>query len=271
MIDTHVHLQSELYTGDLDAVLERAARADVNACIAPASNLADARIAVAIAERFSQGPCVVYAAVGIHPTEVNTLTPGSLAELRDLAHHPRVVAIGEIGLDYYWPRQPGRSWPCAEPVEQRRAFEEQLSLAAEMRLPVIIHDRDAHDDTLGILSEWIKDCTFEPGTLHAYAAGTKNLEKALGMGFLIGIDGPVTYGKASDLHDVARQMPLDRLLLETDGPYLPPHPYRGKRNEPSYLPLIASRIAELRGLPPSAIAVAATRNACRLFRIQAAV
>lgn len=271
MIDTHVHLQNDAYSGDLEAVLERAARANVTICIAPASTLSDARIAVAMAERFSTGPCVVYAAVGIHPTEASSLTPRALSELRDLAHHPRVVAIGEIGLDYYWPNQPKRSWPCADPVQQRGALEQQLSLAAEMRLPVIIHDRDAHEDTLGILSEWVRDHDAMSGTLHAYAAGPEYLQTALALGFYIGVDGPVTYHKATGLHDVARQTPLDRLLLETDGPYLPPHPFRGKRNEPSYLPLITTRIADLRGIPPDTIATSTTQNAYRLFRIHTSV
>lgn len=267
LIDTHVHLQSRAYAGDLAATLARAAQAGVCACIAPGSTLPDARAAVALAERFAAGPCPIYAAVGIHPTDADTLTTEALAELRELARHPRVVAIGEIGLDYYWPQQPDRAWPCAAPPQQRRALEQQLTLAAELRLPVILHDRDAHADTLAILADWVHGECARTGTLHAYAAGPARLQEALALGFYIGMDGPVTYRQARDLHEVAQQAPLDRLLLETDGPYLPPHPHRGQRNEPAYLPLIAQHIAELRELPLHAIAEASTHNACRLFRL----
>ncbi|HQE98280.1 MAG TPA: TatD family hydrolase [Anaerolineae bacterium] len=265
LIDTHVHLQNAAYADDLHAVLERAASAGVRAAVLPGGTLAEARAAVALAERFAAEPCALYAAVGIHPTDADTLTGDALTELRDLARHPRVVAIGEIGLDYYWPGQPHRSWPCAEPSQQRKALAQQLELAADLRLPVIIHDRDAHEDTLAMLAEWVQGEPDRTGTLHAYAAGPSRLTEALALGFYIGMDGPVTYRKATGLQEVARQTPLERLLLETDGPYLPPHPHRGERNEPAYLPLIAHRIAEARALPVETLAAASTRNACRLF------
>lgn len=264
-IDTHVHLQNPAYTGDLKAILERANQAGVRACLVPGSTLADSRAAVALAEQFGAGPCTIYAAVGIHPTDVDAKLDAALPELRDLAQHPRVVAIGEIGLDYYWPQQPNRTWPCADPPLQRRALEQQLALAAECHLPIIIHDRDAHADIFAMLKDWTQGDTTRRGTLHAYAAGPVQLQEALDLGFFIGMDGPVTYHKATGLHDVARLVPLERLLLETDGPYLPPHPYRGQRNEPAYLPLVANRIAELRQLPLQTIAAASTHNAIRLF------
>lgn len=268
LVDTHVHLQHPTYAEDLLAVLTRARQQGVQTCILPGSTLPDAQAAVALAERFAEGPCALYAAVGIHPTDADTLTPATLARLRELARHPRVVAIGEIGLDYYWPQQPQRSWPCAAPAQQRWALEQQLLLAAELGLPVIIHDRDAHEDTLAILGAWVHEDSTRTGTLHAYAGGPTRLEQALALGFYIGMDGPVTYRKAHNLHAVAQAVPLERLLLETDGPYLPPHPYRGRRNEPAFLPLIAQQLAELRQVPVTEIAAASTHNASRLFNLQ---
>ncbi len=267
MIDTHVHLQHKRYAQDLEAVLERAARAGVTAAIIPGTTVEDSRAAIELAERHAGTPCAFYAAVGIHPTGADELTPSALAQLRELAQHPRVVAIGEIGLDYYWPRQPDRRWPCADPATQRMAFKRQLDLAAECGLPVIVHDRDAHADTLRLLEAWGRGDAGRGGTLHAYAAGPDLLEAALDLGFYVGMDGPVTFKSASDLHQVARQVPLDRLLLETDGPYLTPHARRGQRNEPAYLQYVAQRIAELRGTSPKALSAATDANARRLFRL----
>jgi len=269
LIDTHVHLQSPAYTEDLDAVLQRAAASGLEACIVAGTDLDDSQAAVTLAETYTDVPCSLYAAVGIHPTNAHKLTPSALKTLQALAQHPRVVAIGEIGLDYYWPRITDRDWHCAEPAEQREALQAQLDLAAELDLPVIIHDRDAHKDTLEILSNWIKAHPGSTGTLHAYAGGLKHLDKVLELGFMIGMDGPVTYPKAFGLQKVAQRVPLNRLILETDGPYLTPVPHRGKRNEPAYLTHIARTIAELRDLPLDSLAKATTQNAYTLFKIDA--
>jgi len=270
LIDTHVHLQHNRYAQDLDEVLARAARQGVTTIIIPGTNLEDSRAAVALAERYASSTpetqCTAYAAVGIHPTDADTLAPAVYDALRDLANKPRVVAIGEIGLDYYWPRNPNRTWPCADPAQQRAAFEVQLGLATELGLPVIVHDRDAHEDTLRTLQTWVTQSGGQ-GTLHAYAGGPDLLEQALVLGFYIGMDGPVTFKKATRLHEVARQVPLDRLLLETDGPYLTPAPYRGQRNEPAYLPHIAQRIADIKAIQVGTLADATTDNARRLFRL----
>jgi len=231
----------------------------------PGSTLEDSRAAVALAERYANTPCALYAAVGIHPTDADDLTAGGLTELRDLAAHSRVVAIGEIGLDYYWPNIPNRDWPCAEPAQQCAALEAQLALAAELSLPVILHDRDAHADMLDILRAWMRDHPERTGTLHAYAAGPGLLSEALALNLYIGMDGPVTFEKATGLHEVARSVPLDRLLLETDAPYLTPHPHRGQRNEPAYLTYVADSIAALRDIPVQTLAAATTANAQRLF------
>jgi TatD DNase family protein len=268
LVDTHVHLQYERYAGDLDAVLERAAAAGVTHVIVPGTTLADSQQAVALAERYAQAPCAVYATVGVHPTHALGFTPDHMARLRALAHHPRVVAIGETGLDYYWPGVQDRDWPCPDPAEQRRALECHLDLAADLNLPVMIHDRDAHADTLAILRSWVAGGAGRHGTLHAYAAGPDNLEAVSAMGFYIGMDGPVTFKKAVDLHDVARRVDLDALLLETDGPYLTPAPHRGERNEPAYLTYVAERIAALRACPVEEICERAAHNAARLFNFQ---
>jgi len=265
VIDTHAHLQHARFADDLDDVLASAAENGVTAAIVPGSTLEDSRAAIALAKRYAGAPCALYAAVGIHPTDANGLTPTTLAELHELAQHPRVVAIGEIGLDYYWPNIPNRGWPCAEPAQQRTALEAQLALAAELSLPVILHDRDAHADILDILRAWMRDHPERSGTLHAYAAGPTLLEEALALNLYIGMDGPVTFEKATGLHEVAQQVPLDRLLLETDAPYLTPHPHRGQRNEPAYLSYIAERIAALREMPVETLAAATTTNAQRLF------
>jgi len=277
LIDTHAHLQHARFADDLDATLARAAERGVTTAIVPGSTLEDSRAAVALAERYatphSAGPhgagasCTLYAAVGVHPTEADSLTPTTLAELRELAQHPRVVAIGEIGLDYYWPRIPDRGWPCAAPAQQRAALEAQLTLAAELSLPVILHDREAHADILDILRAWMHDYPERCGTLHAYAGGPALLPEALALNLYIGMDGPVTFKKATGLHEVAQQVPLERILLETDAPYLTPHPYRGRRNEPAFVAYVAERIAALRTLEVEALAVATTVNAQRLFRL----
>ncbi|MBN2003331.1 MAG: TatD family hydrolase [Anaerolineae bacterium] len=266
MIDTHAHLQHHQYAQDLDVVLARAAAAGVTAAILPGTDVEDSRAAVALAERYADAPCALYAAVGVHPTAALDIGPDEITVLRALAQHPRVVAVGEIGLDYYWPGRPDRRWPCADPATQRLALEAQLALAAELGMPVIIHDRDAHEDTLRILGEWVAGGNGRTGVLHAYAAGPALLDATLALGFYVGMDGPVTFPKATDLHAVAQQTPLDRLLLETDAPYLTPHPHRGHRNEPAHLTYVVERIAELRGATPEPINDATTRNAQRIFK-----
>ncbi|MDY0020002.1 MAG: TatD family hydrolase [Anaerolineae bacterium] len=266
-VDTHAHLQSSCYADDLDVILNRAAQAGVSACIVIGTDLESSRAAVALAEASADGPCALYAAVGIHPTDTDTLTAGVLADLETLARHPRVVAIGEIGLDYYWPQMTDRDWPCAGPEQQRRAFRTQLELAAALGLPVIIHDRDAHADTLELLAAWVHGHPGCTGVLHAYAGGLDHLPAVLDLGFSIGMDGPVTFPKATGLRAVAREVPLDRLLLETDCPYLTPIPYRGRRNEPAYLPYVAQTIAETRGIEITELAEVTTQNAQRIFKL----
>ncbi|MBN1953661.1 MAG: TatD family hydrolase [Anaerolineae bacterium] len=250
LVDSHAHLDASLFDDDREQVIQRALDAGVGAILNVGTNLATSRAAVALAERYS----FIYAAVGVHPHEAKRVTPAALDELRRLARHPRVVAIGEIGLDYYRDRSP-------RPV-QRRACAEQLALAAELGMPVVIHCRDAHDDLIAILQGWRGT-----GVLHAYSGGPERLESLLGFGFLLGISGVVTFPKARPLREVVALEPLDRLLIETDCPYLTPVPYRGRRNEPAYVRYVAEAMAHTRGLPLEKVAEATTANAERLFHI----
>lgn len=263
LIDTHAHLDFPRFDADRQAVIERAHAAGVAAMVNVGVDLASSRRAVALAERVPS----VYAAVGIHPHDAKKLDGASLADLRQLAQAPKVVAVGEIGLDYYRNLSP-------QDV-QRRAFRAQLAWAAKLGKPVIIHDRDAHGDVMDILADWASGLgSFQDrrshlagrlGVLHTFSGDLAMAERAIGLGFYISISGPVTYRNARQLPDIVRAVPLDRLLVETDCPYLAPHPHRGKRNEPAHVRLVAERIAALRGMPFNDFAEATTANARRLF------
>ena len=251
MIDSHAHLDFPQFDDDREAVVERAREAGLAAILNVGADLASSRAAVALAEQYD----FIYAAVGVHPHDAKTVTPAVLDELRVLARHPQVVAIGEIGLDYYRDLSP-------RPV-QRQVFADQLALATELALPVVIHDREAHDDVLAVLRGWQGT-----GVIHSYSAGLERLDEVLGLGFSIGISGPVTFRRAHRLRSVAAAVPLERLLVETDCPYLTPVPYRGRRNEPAYVQYVAEAVAQARGIAEEALARATTDNARRLFGIR---
>jgi TatD DNase family protein len=255
-IDTHCHLDFAHFDEDREAVLKRAQAAGVTMLINPGADLESSRRAVEVAERFPQ----VYAAVGIHPHDAATLDETVLQELRRLAHHPKVVAIGEIGLDYYRDLSPR--------AQQRNAFEAQLALAATYRLPVIIHQRDAAQDVLSIVKRWRAQHSDHPaGVFHAFSGDLTLARQVVALGFYIGIAGPVTYTNARRLPEILPRVPVESLVIETDAPYLTPHPYRGQRNEPAYLPLVARRLAELLHVPLEALATHLTDNARQLFRL----
>lgn len=266
MIDSHAHVHFPQFDDDRDAVIERARKAGLLAIVEIGTNLASSRAAVTLAEEHD----VVYATVGVHPHDADNLrlhTVGQavLDELRALARHPKVVAIGEIGLDYYRDLSPRPT--------QRRAFLEQLRLAADLELPVVIHSRDAHDDVLATLRDWVSSLPMggiegELGVMHTYAAGPERLDEVMRMGFSIGLSGPVTFSNARRLREVARMVPLDRLLVETDCPYLTPEPHRGKRNEPAYVRHVAEAIGRARGISTEKVAEATTDNARRLFGLR---
>jgi len=248
LIDSHAHLDFPQFDDDREAVIERAREAGLVAILNAGTSLESSRAALTLAERHD----FIYAAVGVHPHDADTLTPDVLSALRALARHPKAVAIGEIGLDYYRDLSP-------RPV-QRRAFGDQLALASELALPVVIHSREAHQDVLAALQGWEGT-----GVLHSYSAGPERLEEALALGFFISISGPVTFRKANLLRTVAAMVPLERLLVETDCPYLTPEPHRGRRNEPAYVRYVARAIAAARGTSEQAVAQVTTDSACRLF------
>jgi len=257
LVDSHCHLDARRFDKDREAVIARAAENDVTRIVNPGVDLPSSRAAVELAQ---QHECI-YAAVGVHPHDAKTLDANVLKELERLAAFPKVVAIGEIGLDYYRDLSPRDA--------QRRAFEAQLELAAELGLPVIVHDRDAHDDVLAILRDWHSSLHSPRSTLygvaHSFSGDVALAERWLALGFLIGVSGPVTYQNADRLRDVARAIPLERLLIETDAPYLTPEPHRGRRNEPAYVRLVAQAVAKAKRLNFEQVAAHTSANARALF------
>jgi len=262
LIDSHCHLDVAQFDDDRAQVLARALAAGVTTIVNPGIDLTHCRQAVALAE----AERAVYAAVGIHPNSSNNIDQRTYEALAQLATHPKVVAIGEIGLDYYWDKVP--------PAEQATVFREQLALAAAVGLPVIIHNREATADTLAILEEWAKDAATRNsplgqrpfwGVLHAFGGDLEVAQRAYALNFILGMGGPVTFRNARALHEVIPQLDLERMMLETDAPYLTPHPHRGKRNEPAYVPLICEQIARLRNMTASEVAQITTRVAQTFF------
>jgi TatD DNase family protein len=257
MIDTHCHLNFDSYNEDRDAVIERAAKAGVTQIIIPAVDMETCEEAMALAAEHEG----IFAAVGVHPNSTADFEPGMIERLREWSKAKRVVSIGEIGLDYYWDKSPK--------ARQFEAFEAQLSLAAELQLPVIIHNREADEDVITVLESWVKtvpeSMKARLGVLHSFSAPLAIAERALALGFYLGFTGPITFKKADDLRQVAQNVPLNRLLVETDGPFLTPEPYRGKRNSPEYIPYIMDRLAALQNVSTDEMAKITTENAVRLF------
>lgn len=254
-MDTHCHLNFDAYEADRDEVIAQAASAGVTRIIVPAVDLQTSREAIALAEQYAG----VYAAVGIHPNNTATFTEADIVALRALLPHPKVVAIGEIGLDYHWDDSP--------PAQQQLAFEAQLALATELGLPVIIHDREAHEDVFRTLAGWQAADPERAGVLHSFSATAEDALQAVTMGFYLGFTGPITFKNAEETRRAAGIIPLERVLVETDAPYLTPIPYRGKRNTPAYIPYIVERLATVRGITTDEMAQASTRNALRLFNL----
>jgi TatD DNase family protein len=257
LIDTHCHLNLPHYQPDLPDVIARATAAGVTRIVIPAVDMAHLPDVLAIADQYAG----VYAAVGVHPNDIGDFGPSTVDTLRPLARHPKVVAVGEIGLDYYW-----NTFPHAA---QQAAFAAQLDLAAELDLPVIIHNREASADVVAQLVAWAR--ALPPtrraavGVLHSVSAPWELVQQVVAVGFYVGFTGPITYKKADETRQLAAQVPLDRIVLETDGPYLTPHPHRGQRNEPAYLPLMNATLATVRELSAAACAAHTTANAYRLF------
>ena len=256
VVDSHCHLDQQQFDADREVVIRRAVESGVAHIINPGVDLSSSHAAIGLAQRHES----IYAAVGVHPHEARTLDAAGLDELKALARSPKTVAIGEIGLDYYRDLSPRDA--------QRRAFQQQLELAAELDLPVIVHDRDAHDDVLAMLREWhssldTRRSTF--GVLHSFSGDAAMAERAIELGLYIGVGGPVTYQNAHRLREVVSALPLERLLIETDAPYLTPHPRRGQRNEPAYVCQVARAVADVKGLAVDQIAAQTTANAGFMF------
>ena len=263
LIDTHAHLDFSQFNGDLEPVLERAADAGVACVLAVGFDLDSSRDVVAL----SRDHANLEACVGVHPHEASKVVTSVLASLRELSRDDQVVGIGEIGLDYYRDRSPREV--------QRRVFRQQLDLAAEVGKPVVVHDREAHADVLAMLRDWARIATSSNGKLrtplgvvHCYSGDQAMAEELFHLGFLVSVAGPVTYENARRLQDLVRRLPLDRLLVETDCPFLAPHPHRGKRNEPAHVGLVAERIAALKDIPFGELAEATTANAQYLFQFE---
>ena len=249
LFDTHAHYDDEAFDADRDAVLT----AFDGLVIDPGCTLESSRAAVALAARHPH----VYAAVGIHPENCGDYVPEHLDALRRLARQPKVVAIGEIGLDYYWAENPPRQF-------QQQVFRAQLALALELALPVIVHDREAHGDSLAIVREF----PGLRGVFHCYSGSAEMARELLDSGWYLGFDGPVTYKNARKALEVAEMAPADRILIETDSPYLPPVPMRGKRNDSRNVVYIAEKLAQIKGMTTEEMAELTMANGKRLFGIR---
>ncbi len=243
-------------------MVRRARAQGIVRMVNPGTTLADSQEAVNLTQQYDE----VYAAVGVHPHSANAQPVAYLEQILQLAQHSRVVAIGEIGLDYYRDLSPR--------PQQAMVFREQLDLAADLGLPVIIHCREAQSDVLRIITEWTASRQFRhsplterpfAGVLHSFSGNLDDARRAYTLEFLLGIGGPITFRNARVLHQLMPVLDLRRLLLETDSPFLSPHPYRGQRNEPSRLPLICQSVAQRVGLPPARVAALTTATASRFF------
>jgi len=253
VFDSHAHLDDERFDKDRDSIITRAKESGIQYILNPGADLNTSIRAVNLAQKHS----MIYAAVGVHPHDVKDMDEDTIEVLKALSNKEKVVAIGEIGLDFSYDHSPRD--------EQRKWFRRQIELAKEVNLPIIIHDRDAHEETFNILKEY--DVGSLGCVMHCYASSVEMAREYIKMGVYISLAGPVTFNNARKTYDVAREIPLEWLLVETDSPYLTPTPHRGKRNEPAYVKLVAEKIAEAKGISFEEVAHQTTLNAKKLFRI----
>ena len=252
LFDTHAHYDADAFDADRLELLASMPGRGVELILNPGCDVPSSRAAVELAERFP----FVYAAVGIHPEECGGWTGGELEALRELARHPKVRAIGEIGLDYYWEENPPRAL-------QKEVLHAQLELAEELNLPVIIHDREAHGDCLEIVRAHPK----VTGVYHCYSGSLEDAKVLVKLGWMLSFTGSITFKNARKAPEIIAWLPMDRIMVETDSPYLTPVPYRGKRNDSGYVRLVAEKIAEIKGLDPEEVARITLENGRRFFRI----
>jgi len=253
LFDTHCHINDTSYDVDRQAMLQRAFDAGVEVMMCPGTDILTSAEAVAMSRQYTQ----VYAAVGIHPEDAASADSESFTQIRKwLATEKKIVAIGEVGLDYHWPE------PSHE--VQQKVFIEQVKLASEYNIPIDIHDREAHGDTMNILRQYGKGLQ---GVFHCYSGSLEMAQELLKMGFYIGFTGTMVFPKSQKLKRIASEIPLDRILIETDCPYLTPPPFRGRRNEPAYVKYVAAELARLRGMEVEEIQKITFENGKRIFRI----
>src|SRR5690625_3350104 len=254
LFDTHVHLNARQFKEDREDVIERAFEEDVHQMVVVGFDEETNPLAIEIAEQYDS----IYASVGWHPVDAINYKEDHLVYLEELSNHPKVVALGEMGLDYHWDTSPKDV--------QEKVFRQQIRLAKKLDMPIIIHNREATSDVIRILQE--ENVAEVGGIMHCYSGTVAEVQPCLDMNFYISLGGPVTFKNAHEVKEVAKVIPLDRLLIETDAPYLAPHPYRGKRNEPAYVKLVAEEIASLREMDYETICEITTKNACDVFRIK---
>ncbi len=253
LIDSHAHLDSSRFHKDLDEVLKRAQEYGVDKIINIGCNMESSKKTTSLSERYDQ----IWSVVGFHPHDAKEVKESDWDELDKLTDHPKVVGVGEMGLDYYRDLSPRK--------KQQEVFRRQIQVAKKKKMPIVVHDRDAHEEVFAVLKE--EKAGENKGVMHCYSGDLEFAKKCMDMGFYISIAGPVTFKKTSRLKEVAKSIPNDRLLVETDCPYLAPEPYRGKRNEPAYVKYVAAKIAELRGMSYEEIVAATRENTCRLFKL----
>lgn len=252
-IDTHVHLNAEQYNEDLQDVIDRALEAGVSQMVVIGFDQKTIKRAIELAEEYD----FIFAVVGWHPVDAIDCTDDDLKWIEELASHPKVVAIGETGLDYHWDKSPKEI--------QQQIFRKQIQLAQRVNLPLVIHNRDATEDVVRILQEEQAEKT--GGVMHCFGGSVETAKTCIDMNFMISLGGPVTFKNAKKPKEVAKETPLEWLMIETDAPYLAPHPHRGKRNEPSLVPLVAEEIARLKGVSIEEVAQLTTENAKRFYKL----
>lgn len=254
LFDTHMHVNVDQFTEDREATIQRAFDAGVSYMVVVGFDRETIPLAIEIAEQYE----TIYAAVGWHPVDAIDMTEADLTWIEELSTHPKVVAIGEMGLDYHWDKSPKDV--------QKEVFRKQIQLAKKVNMPIIIHNREATEDIIEILQT--ENAQMVGGIMHCYNDSIDYVQACLDMNFYISLGGTVTFKNAPLPKEVAVQIPLDRLLVETDAPFLAPHPNRGKRNEPAYVKLVAEKIAELREMKFTEISEKTTQNAFSLFGIE---
>ena len=253
LFDTHAHYDDDWFDEDRDALLASLPEKGVGLVVNPGTTPDTSRMAIAMAEKYDH----VYAAVGIHPENCHDFTPQQIEVLRELARHPKVVAIGEIGLDYYWDTNPPKDF-------QQQVLRAQLALAQELDLPVILHDRDAHGDILAIVKEFPR----VHGVFHCYSGSVEDARTIVSLGWMLSFNGAATFKNARKAPEVIAEIPLDKLMIETDAPYLAPVPYRGKRNDSGYVYLVAEKIARIKGISAEEVERVTWENGRRFFGIE---